>query len=153
MPCLKQHVSSKSGNKRLFPFSTNSHSEFNHPRPLWKNSDFYISLPFKLNKDINSTKASHPGMSPSDLTLAQEECSLLLQQGLIEPTISEWSCQAFYVEKRSEITRGKKRLVIDYKSLNYFLRDDKFPLPKISSLFVHITTTKIFSKFDLKAGF
>ena len=53
----------------------------------------------------------------------------------------------------SEIVRGKKRLVIDYQPLNYFLRDNKFHLPKIQSLFVHIQNAKVFSKFDLKAGF
>lgn len=92
-------------------------------------------------------------MTPFNLKLAQEECSQLLKQGLIEPTDSEWSCQAFYVEKRFEIVKGEKRLVIDYQPLNCFLRDDKFPLPKIQSLFVHIQNAKVFSKFDLKAGF
>ena len=77
----------------------------------------------------------------------------MLKQGLIESTISEWACQAFYVEKRSEIVRGKKRLVIDYQPLNCFLKDDKFPLPKIQSLFVHIQNAKVFSKFNLKASF
>ena len=64
-------------------------------------------------------------MSPSDLLLAKQECSQLLQQGLIESTDSDWACQAFYVEKRSELIREKKRLVIDYRPLNSFLKDDK----------------------------
>ncbi|KAH9686137.1 hypothetical protein KPL70_014250 [Citrus sinensis] len=92
-------------------------------------------------------------MSPSDLLLAKQECSQLLQQGLIEPTDSDWACQAFYVEKRSELVRDKKRLVIDYQPLNTFLKDDKFPLPKIQTLFVHLQGARIFSKFDLKVGF
>ena len=57
------------------------------------------------------------------------------------------------MEKRSEKACGKKRLVIDYKPLNAFLKDDKFPLPKINSPFVHIREAHIFSKFDLKTGF
>ena len=130
-----------------------SHSQFLHPTPLWNNENFFINLPFKLNEDINPTKATHPGMTPFNLELAQEECSQLLKQGLIEPIDSEWVCQAFYVEKRYEIVRGKKHLVIDYQPLNCFLRDDKFPLPKIQSLFVHIQNAKVFSKFDLKASF
>ncbi|KAH9671279.1 hypothetical protein KPL70_017307 [Citrus sinensis] len=56
-----------------------NHSQFHHPSPLWKNEQFFIHLPFKLNEDINPTKASHPGMSPSDLLLAKQECSQLLQ--------------------------------------------------------------------------
>ncbi|KAH9671297.1 hypothetical protein KPL70_017319 [Citrus sinensis] len=90
---------------------------------------------------------------PIDFLLAKQECSQLLQQGLIEPTDSDWACQAFYVEKQSELVRGKKRLVIDYQPLNSFLKDDKFPLPKIQTLFVHLHGARIFSKFDLKAGF
>ncbi|KAK9174634.1 hypothetical protein WN944_029671 [Citrus x changshan-huyou] len=73
---------------KLLRFCPESHSEFTHPNPLWKNKSFFIKLPFKLNEDINPTKATHPGMSPSDLLLAQQECSQLLAQGLIEPTSS-----------------------------------------------------------------
>ncbi|KAH9716884.1 hypothetical protein KPL71_021620 [Citrus sinensis] len=137
---------------KLLSFCSESHSEFTHPNPLWKNKSFFIKLPFKLNEDINPTKATHPGMSPSDLLLAQQECSQLLAQGLIEPTSSQWACQAFYVEKHSEIVRGKKRLVIDYQPLNMFLQDDKFPLPRRQSMFTFLKNAQIFSKFDLKSG-
>ncbi|KAH9769411.1 hypothetical protein KPL71_011986 [Citrus sinensis] len=137
---------------KLLSFCPESHSEFTHPNPLWKNGSFFIKLPFKLNEDINPTKATHPGMSPSDLLLAQQECSQLLAQGLIEPTSSQWACQAFYVEKHSEIVRGKKRLVIDYQPLNMFLQDDKFPLPRRQSMFTFLKNAQIFSKFDLKSG-
>ncbi|KAH9704967.1 hypothetical protein KPL70_011686 [Citrus sinensis] len=104
-PSPYSHISQK-----LLEFCPENHSQFHHPSPLWKNEQFFIHLPFKLNEDINPTKASHPGMSPSDLLLAKQECSQLLQQGLIESTDSDWACQAFYVEKRSELVRGKKRL-------------------------------------------
>eukprot|EP00257_Ricinus_communis_P024146 XP_015584293.1 uncharacterized protein LOC107262618 [Ricinus communis] len=98
--------------KELFiPCCADSHRNFYHPSPLYKNPDFFITLPFKLNEDVNPTRASHPGMSPSDLALARQECQELLQQGLIEPIRSPWACQAFYVEKRSEKIRGKKRLL------------------------------------------
>ncbi|KAH9752342.1 hypothetical protein KPL71_014650 [Citrus sinensis] len=137
---------------KLLSFCPESHSEFTHPNPLWKNKSFFIKLPFKLNEDINPTKATHPGMSPSDLLLAQQECSQLLAQGLIEPTSSQWACQAFYVEKHSEIVRGKKRLVIDYQPLNMFLQDDKFHLPRRQSMFTFLKNAQIFSKFDLKSG-
>ena len=41
-----------------------NHSQFTHPSPLWKNQKFFILLPFKLNEDVNPTKATHPGMPP-----------------------------------------------------------------------------------------
>lgn len=70
---------------------------------------------------------------------------------LIEPTRSEWICEAFYVNKRLEQARGKLRLVINYKPLNSFLADDKFPLPSKKTLFANLSQAKIFSMFDLKS--
>ncbi|KAL2519014.1 putative reverse transcriptase domain [Abeliophyllum distichum] len=137
-----------------------SHTDFlsKCTNPLWKNSEFFVALPFKLNEDANPTKASHTGMSPEHIQLATTELANLQAEGLIEPTNSQWACQAFYVNKRAvnkrvEQVRGKMRLVIDYKLLNHFLADDKFPLPNRKALFDNLSTAKIFSKFDLKAGF
>ena len=135
---------------KLLKYCPEFYSDFIHPNPLWRNKSFFIQLPFKLNEDINPTKATHPGMSPSDLALAQKERSQLLAQGLIEPTKSRWACQAFYVEKCFELVRGKKRLVIDYQPLNMFLQDDKFPLLKRQNIFTYLKNAQIFSKFDLK---
>ncbi|KAK0608919.1 hypothetical protein LWI29_037991 [Acer saccharum] len=139
-------------NKLLLLYA-NSHATFSHLSPLWKNPDFFIKLPFKLNEDNNPTKATHSGMSPSDLQLANEECNELLRQGLIEHISSPWACQAFYVEKCSELLKGKKRLVVDYQPLNLFLRDDKFPVPRPNVLFSQLPGATIFSKFDLKGAF
>ncbi|KAK8993430.1 hypothetical protein V6N11_033528 [Hibiscus sabdariffa] len=49
-------------------------------------------------------------MNPEHQKLAEAECNELLQQGLIEPSDSQWACEAFYVNKRSEQARGKLRL-------------------------------------------
>ncbi|XP_060960793.1 uncharacterized protein LOC133031328 [Cannabis sativa] len=133
----------------------NNHAEFlkKCDHPLWKNQQFFISLPFKLNEDINPTKASHPGMNPEHQHMASNECKELEQQGLIEATSSPWACHEFYVNNRLEQARGKQRLVINYKPLNEFLADDKFPIPNKNSLFASLSKAHIFSKFDLKAGF
>ncbi|KAK9043368.1 hypothetical protein V6N11_071713 [Hibiscus sabdariffa] len=132
-----------------------SHEDFlskcNHP--LWRNSEFYVKLPFKKNEDVNPTKASHIGINPEHQRLAEAECNKLLQQGLIEPSDSQWACEAFYVNKRSEQARGKLRSVINYQPLNHFLLDDKIPLPNRNALFSSLTKAQVFSKFDLKAGF
>ncbi|KAL4281917.1 hypothetical protein GQ457_03G000800 [Hibiscus cannabinus] len=132
-----------------------SHEDFlsKCDHPLWKNPEFYVKLPFKKNEDINPTKASHTGMNPEHQRLAEAECNELIQQGLIEPSNSQWACEAFYVNKRSEQARGKLRLVINYQPLNHFLLDDKFPLPNRNALFSSLAKAQIFSKFDLKAGF
>ena len=92
-------------------------------------------------------------MNPEHLTLAKQELSTLLSEGLIEPTASPWACKAFYVNKHVEQVREKLRLIINYQDLNHFLADDKFPLPNKSALFQHLSNAKVFSKFDLKARF
>ena len=56
-PSPYSHISQK-----FLAFCPDNHSQFHHPSPLWKNEQFFIHLPFKLNEDINPTKASHPGM-------------------------------------------------------------------------------------------
>ena len=56
---------------KFLTFCPESHAYFHHPNPLWKNLQFFVQLPFKMNEDVNPTKATHPGMSLSDLVLAQ----------------------------------------------------------------------------------
>ncbi|XP_075099182.1 putative mitochondrial protein AtMg00860 [Nicotiana tabacum] len=46
-------------------------------------------------------------MNPNHLHLAKKECEELLKFDLIEPSNSQWACEAFYVTKRAEQTRGK----------------------------------------------
>ena len=61
-------------------------------------------------------------MNPEHLTLAKQELSTLLSEGLIEPTTSPWACEAFYVNKHAEQVQGKLRLVIIYRILIIFLQ-------------------------------
>ncbi|KAL0336631.1 UNVERIFIED_CONTAM: polyprotein [Sesamum radiatum] len=79
-----------------------SHADFKHPYPLWKNSEFFIQLPFKLNEDTNPIKVSHSGMTPNNLALAREECRQFLALELIKRMKSNWACPTFYVNKRTE---------------------------------------------------
>lgn len=139
--------------KKLLSLCADNHKRFSHPRPLRKNPDFFVKLPFKLNEDVNPTKATHLQMASFDLQLTRQECQELLRQGLIEPTHSNQACQAFYVEERPERVRGKKRSVINYEPLIHFPRDDKFLIPKAFSLPILVKEFSIFSKFDLKFGF
>ncbi|KAI4324233.1 hypothetical protein L6164_023787 [Bauhinia variegata] len=49
------------------------HGSFNNVNLLWKNPDLFVNLPFKLNEDINPTKANPLGMRLVDLALPSEE--------------------------------------------------------------------------------
>lgn len=67
--------------------------------------------------------------------------------------MSQRACLDFYVNKRSEEVHGKMRIIIDYKSFNYSLADDKVPLSNRNALFSKLSKVRVFSKFDLKAKF
>lgn len=112
-----------------------SHSTFSHSQPLWKNEQFFVHLPFKLNEDVNPTTASNRGIAPELYEQATKELTHLQANGLIEPTTSPWACEAFYVNKRAEQVRNKLHLVINYQPLNCFLADSKFPLPQQADMF------------------
>ena len=53
--------------QKISSLCADSHEDFNHPYPFWKNKEYFVDLPFRLNEDINPTKTTHPGMTPSDL--------------------------------------------------------------------------------------
>ncbi|CAN6828874.1 unnamed protein product, partial [Brassica oleracea] len=57
-----------------------SHTDFLQKcnNPLWLNSEFFVSLPFKENIQTTPRKASHAGMPPTLLQQANEECDQLV---------------------------------------------------------------------------
>ena len=50
-------------------------------------------------------------------------------------------------------TKGKERMVYDYRILNENTHKDQYSLPGINTIIQRIGNAKVFSKFDLKAGF
>ncbi|KAH0658008.1 hypothetical protein KY289_026756 [Solanum tuberosum] len=60
-----------------------------HNKPLWLNEEFFITLLFNRNENINPTRASLSGMNPKHLQLAKKECDELLEYRLIEPSDSQ----------------------------------------------------------------
>lgn len=67
-----------------------SHSEFliKNPNLLWQNPQFFVTLHFKVNEDVNPTRTSHRGMNPTHYSLAIKELLQLEHERLIKPTSS-----------------------------------------------------------------
>ena len=55
----------------------------------------------------------------------EEQIKSLLQQGIIEESISPWRAQAVHIEKKS----GDIQLCVDYRELNKKTKKDAYPLP------------------------
>lgn len=124
-----------------------------HPGMFWEKKKHFVSLPYKDGYKERARRSKAISMNANNKEMCYKEIDELLAQGLIKHSDSPWGCFGFYVNKHSEIKRGKPRLVINYKPLNDALEYDSYPLPKPSDILAKVKSAKVFSKFDLKSGF
>ena len=71
-----------------------------------------------------------------------------MEKGFICPSSSPWGCLAIFVKKD-----GTLRMCVDYRPLNAVTVKNKYPLPRIDSLFDQLAGAKVFSKIDLRSGY
>ena len=78
----------------------------------------------------------------------KEALDLQLDAGIIRPSRSEWAAPLQIVHKSD----GTIRLTVDYTALNEIIQFDPYPMPSTKTLFLNLTKSNWFSKFDfLKA--
>lgn len=123
------------------------------PNAFWHGKQHTIELPYKEGYIGKPCKSRAILMSKEYRDLCEKEIEQLLDRKLIRESDSPWNCYGFYVNNIAEQIRGTPRLVINFKPLNYVLADDTYPIPQKGDLIARIARAKIFSKFDLKAGF
>ena len=68
-----------------------------------------------------------------------------LRKGYIRPSKSPQTSPVFSVGKKD----GKKRMVMDYQSLNKQTMKNNYPLPLITDLIDNMGSKKVFTKMDL----
>ena len=84
-------------------------------------------------------------LSPDKLAAAKDEFNKLLEMDVIQPSNSPWSSPLHMVEKPS----GGWRACGDYRALNAASEDDRYPMPHLQDLTIHLEGKSIFSKVDL----
>ena len=72
-----------------------------------------------------------------------------MEKGFIYPSSSPWGCPAIFVKKKD----GTLRMCVDYHSLNVVTIKNKYPLPRIDTLFDQLAGANVFSKIDLHSGY
>jgi len=72
-----------------------------------------------------------------------------LKKGYIRPSKSPQISPVFFVGKKD----GKKRMVMDYHSLNKQTVKNNYPLPLITDLIDNMGSKKVFTKMDLRWSF
>ena len=85
-------------------------------------------------------------MAPKELAKMKKQLEELLEKGFIHPSSSPWGCPAIFVKKKD----GTLRMCVDYRPLNAVTIKNKYPLPRIDTLFDQLAGAKVFSKIDLR---
>ena len=78
-----------------------------------------------------------------------------LSRGFIQPSHSPVASPVFFVKEPGSDSRGKPklRLVVDYRTLNSKIELDEYPIPLAREIINKLASAKIFTKFDVRAGF
>lgn len=78
----------------------------------------------------------------------------MLEQNIIKKSNSPYNSPLWIVEKKLDNSGSKKfRIVIDYRKLNEFTVDDRFPVPNLNSLLDKLGRSQYFTTLDLAKGF
>lgn len=69
----------------------------------------------------------------------QRQVNQLIEEGIVEPSVSEYKSPPLLVPKKSMPKSAEKRwrLVVDYRQVNKKLLADKFHLPRIEDILDH----------------
>ncbi|XP_031339629.1 uncharacterized protein LOC116168104 [Photinus pyralis] len=103
-----------------------------------------------LSPNIRPIAVRSRRYSIQDEEFIKQEISKLLEDGVIEPSISPWRAQVLVAGGGAH----RKRLVIDYSmTINKFTELDAFPLPNMETVVLKVSKYKIFSQIDLKSAY
>ena len=72
-----------------------------------------------------------------------------IAENVIEESSSPWASPAFFVPKPD----GGLRFVVDFRHLNKYTKDARWPLPLIEDVLDELRGSCVFSKFDAHSGF
>ena len=79
----------------------------------------------------------------------KEELDEMLENGIIEPSRSEWSFPVVLVPKKD----GSLRMCVDYRRLNSVSKVDNYPMPRVEELIDRLGNAKYISTMDLTKGY
>ena len=113
-----------------------------------------LGLTHLLDYDIQLTdtkpvRLSPYRLSPPKMQYLREHIKTLLSEGVIEPSVSNYSSPMFLVPKPG----GAYRAVVDFRMLNKRISIESVPLPDIRSAFNWFAKAKYFTTFDLNQAY
>jgi hypothetical protein len=79
----------------------------------------------------------------------KKQLSLLLEKGLIRPSVSPWGAPVLFAPKKD----GGLRMCLDYRALNKLIIKYKCPIPRIDEIFDRIQGAQYFTSLDLRSRY
>ena len=88
-------------------------------------------------------------LAPAEKETVDKQVKEWLDEGIIEPSCSEYASPVVVVKKKD----GSSRLCVDYRRINKIVVKDRYPLPLIEDVLDKLQEARVFSTLDLKNGF
>ncbi|GKA59029.1 putative nucleotidyltransferase, ribonuclease H [Tanacetum coccineum] len=88
-------------------------------------------------------------LAPSEMEELSSQHRELQDKGFIRPSSSPWGEPVLFLKKKDI----SFRMCIDYRELNKLTIKNRYPLPRIDSLFDQLQGSQYFSKIDLRSGY
>lgn len=103
--------------------------------------------------DKNPVYIKNYRLPNAQLDEIQNQVSELLKNDIIEESISPYNSPLLIVPKKNQTGQTKWRLVVDFRSLNKKVVDDKFPLTRLEDVLDKLGNAKYFSTLDMTSSF
>ena len=81
--------------------------------------------------------------------MVKQELKEMLDQEIIEPSVSEWAAPIVPIAKKD----GSLRLCVDYRRLNAISQTNAYPMPRIDDLIDQLGQAQFLSTLDLTRGY
>jgi hypothetical protein len=88
-------------------------------------------------------------LSPAAMYELKKQLGLLLEKGLVGPSVSHWGAPVLFAPKKN---RGL-RICLDYRVLNKLTVKNKGPIPRIDEIFDRLQGSQHFTSLDLRSGY
>ena len=106
---------------------------------------------YKLIMNPNAQPVHHTPARTSfeNMALIENEIDKLVEKGIVQPSISEYSSRTVLV-KRAD---GRPRVCIDYRDVNIDLQADSYPVPDLQMCLRTVRNAKYITKLDMNDSF
>jgi hypothetical protein len=99
--------------------------------------------------DSTPVRSAPYRLAPPKMQILRGHIKKLIEEGVVEPSVSNYSSPMFLVPKQG----GEFRAVVDFRALNKRISIESVPLPDVHSAFYWFEKAKYFSTLDLNLAY